>query len=252
MKFWIKPLAVTVITSAMVFGGATASIWGQQAAVAYADEAVSQQNTVNVVGTGKLTVKPDVAYISLGVETTAGTAAEAQSKNAAIIQKLNTLLKNTWKVEAKDLQTGQFYVQPNYVYNDKDGQKVNGYIARHTLQVTYRQLDKIGQLLDDASKAGANKIDNIRFTVEDEDQFQTEAINKAMANASMKASAIAKAANRQLGSVLNVTQGSGGVVAQYDQAYSVKSTAESASASTVVEPGTIELTTTLSVQYALK
>lgn len=73
-----------------------------------------------------------------------------------------------------------------------------------------------------------------------------------MANASMKAGAIAKAANRQLGSVLNVTQGSGGVVTQYDQAYSVKSTAESAGASTVVEPGTIELTTTLSVQYALK
>ncbi|MFD1910568.1 SIMPL domain-containing protein [Paenibacillus rhizoplanae] len=130
-----------------------------------------QKNIVNVVGKGELSIKPDIAYLSIGVSTTADTAQEAQKGTAAKITKLNALFKTTWGIADKDIQSTQFYVQPNYTYSEKDGQKVKGYNAQHTLQVSYRDLTKVGQLLDAASAAGANNIGNVRFAIEDPSAF---------------------------------------------------------------------------------
>lgn len=250
MKTWLKPFGAVLIAGTMLVGGTVLMGSSNLSNAVYADEV--QKNVINVVGSGEISVKPDIAYLSIGVQTEAATAKEAQSANAAKIAKLNTLLKDTWKINAKDIQTGQFYVQPNYTYTEKEGQKVKGYTAQHTLQVSYRDLDKIGQLLDAASTAGANVINNIQFATENPDQFEEQVIQKAMANANMKASAIAKAANRQVGIVLTVTQSSSGP-AVYNQNYVMKEMAmDTAGASTQIEAGEIKVNTTLSVTYEMK
>ncbi|MEK4508193.1 SIMPL domain-containing protein [Paenibacillus sp. FSL K6-2524] len=250
MKTWLKPVGAVLIAGTMLVGGTVLMGSSNLSNAVYADEV--QKNVINVVGSGEISVKPDIAYLSIGVQTEAATAKEAQSANAAKIAKLNTLLKDTWKINAKDIQTGQFYVQPNYTYTEKEGQKVKGYTAQHTLQVSYRDLDKIGQLLDAASTAGANVINNIQFATENPDQFEEQVIQKAMANANMKASAIAKAANRQVGIVLTVTQSSSGP-AVYNQNYVMKEMAmDTGGASTQIEAGEIKVNTTLSVTYEMK
>ncbi|MDQ0091117.1 uncharacterized protein YggE [Paenibacillus anaericanus] len=250
MKTWLKPVGAVLIAGTMLVGGTVLMGSSNLSNAVYADEV--QKNVINVVGSGEISVKPDIAYLSIGVQTEAATAKEAQSANAAKIAKLNTLLKDTWKINAKDIQTGQFYVQPNYTYTEKEGQKVKGYTAQHTLQVSYRDLDKIGQLLDAASTAGANVINNIQFATENPDQFEEQVIQKAMANANMKASAIAKAANRQVGIVLTVTQSSSGP-AVYNQNYVMKEMAmDTGGASTQIEAGEIKINTTLSVTYEMK
>ncbi|GGH35686.1 SIMPL domain-containing protein [Paenibacillus segetis] len=251
MKTWMKPVSAVLIAGTLLVGGTVMNGALGLSQPVYADSDV-QKNVVNVTGTGEISIKPDVAYLSIGVQTEATTAKEAQSANAAKVAKLNTLLKDTWKIDKKDIQTGQFYVQPNYTYSEKEGQKVKGYTAVHTLQVTYRDLDKVGQLLDGASGAGANVINNITFDTEKRDQFEEQVIQKAMANASMKASAIAKAANRQIGVVMSVTQSSNSV-GVYTQNYLMKEMATADSgASTQIEAGEIKVNTTVSVTYELK
>lgn len=250
MKTWLKPVGAVLIAGTMLVGGTVLMGSSNLSNAVYADEV--QKNVINVVGSGEISVKPDISYLSIGVQTEAATAKEAQSANAAKVAKLNTLLKDTWKINAKDIQTGQFYVQPNYTYTEKEGQKVKGYTAQHTLQVSYRELDKIGQLLDAASTAGANVINNVQFATENPDQFEEQVIQKAMANANMKASAIAKAANRQVGIVLTVTQSSSGP-AVYNQNYMMKEmAAPDAGASTQIEAGEIKVNTTVSVTYEMK
>lgn len=250
MKTWLKPVGAVLIAGTMLVGGTVLMGSSNLSNTVYADEV--QKNVINVVGSGEISVKPDIAYLSIGVQTEAATAKEAQSANAAKIAKLNTLLKDTWKINAKDIQTGQFYVQPNYTYSEKEGQKVKDYTAQHTLKVSYRDLDKIGQLLDAASTAGANVINNVQFATENPDQFEEQVIQKAMANANMKASAIAKAANRQVGIVLTVTQSSSGP-AVYNQNYMMKEMAmDAAGASTQIEAGEIKVNTTLNVTYEMK
>ncbi|RUT31927.1 DUF541 domain-containing protein [Paenibacillus zeisoli] len=252
MKIWVKSLGSVLIAGTLLAGGTAAGSLLSEAPHAYADETTAQRNVINVVGNGEVSIKPDIAYLTIGVESQAATAQAAQKATAAQIAKLTNLLKNTWKIDAADIQTASFYVQPNYTYNDKEGQKVKSYNASHALQIKYRQLDKVGQLLDDASKNGANRIDNVRFTVENPDQYQEQVINKALANAELKAGIIAKGVKRQLGIVLSVSQG--GVNAPvFEQNYVTMDKAEaSGSAGSSVEPGEIKVTTSLGVQYELK
>lgn len=238
-----------MIAGALVFGLTGVSSLGSKV---YADEV--QRNVINVVGKGEISITPDIAYLSIGVTSQAETAQAAQKANAAKMQKLNDLLKKTWKIADKDLKTTQFYVQPNYVYTEKEGQKVKGYNANHTIEVAYRDLTKIGQLLDAASTAGANSIDNVRFSVENSDQFETKVIEKAMANATVKANAIAKAANRTLGIVLVVNQGDANdsiVYGQREMLMNSKSSMDAAGP-TAVEAGEVKVSTQLSVQFELK
>ncbi|AZK45432.1 SIMPL domain-containing protein [Paenibacillus lentus] len=251
MKKWFKPVGAVLIAGVLISGGSFISGGLELPQPVYADNEV-QRNVINVTGSGEIQVKPDVAYISVGIETQADTAKEAQSQNAAKMAKVSTLLKDTWKLDAKDMKTGQFSVQPNYTYSEKEGQKVKGYTVYHTLSITYRDLDKVGQLLDELTKAGANRIDNIRFSTENPDQYQEQVIQKAMANADMKAAAIAKAAKRQVGLVLSVTQGSGNDYSPYmNMSFAVaeKTTMDRA---TSIEPGEITVKTTLSVMYEMK
>ncbi|MOA40556.1 oxidative stress defense protein [compost metagenome] len=92
----------------------------------------------------------------------------------------------------------------------------------------------------------------MRFSTENPDQYQEQVIQKAMANADLKASAIAKAAKRQVGVVLSVTQSSGDASVYMDN-YKMMATAVSeSSASTAIEPGEINVKTTLSVIYEMK
>ncbi|ANS76270.1 hypothetical protein AWM70_18160 [Paenibacillus yonginensis] len=252
MNIWAKRLGAMMLAGGLIAGGSAAVSLLQPGAEVYAADSETQ-NTITVTGSGEVSVKPDVAYLSLGVETSAATAKEAQAKNAASLQKLTSLLKDTWKISTANIQTSQFYVQPNYTYNDKEGQKVTGYTAYHTLRVKYQDLDKIGQLLDAASNAGANRIDNVTFTVDNPDQYQEQVITKAMADAGVKAGIIAKASGRGLGVVVNVVQNDGGYtpIVKQGEALIAHAAADSA-ASTSIETGELTVKTTLTVQYAMK
>ena len=248
---WIKPAAAAVIAVTLFIGGGGGAL--SFAEKAQAQEVAGVQNVVSVIGKGEISVKPDIAYLFIGINSEGKTAAEAQKSNATKMQSLTNLLKKTWKLESKDIQTNQFYVQPDYTYSDKDGRKLKGYTASHSLKISYRDLDKIGELLDSAVKVGVNQIDNIQFSIENRDTFETKVIEKAMANANLKAGAIAKVTGRSLGKVLSVSQGNvTEPVRYYEKMYDIStanSVAEKSSSS--VESGEIKLTTELTVHYQL-
>ncbi|WP_342563798.1 SIMPL domain-containing protein [Paenibacillus sp. FSL R7-0345] len=252
MKKLGKSIGTVLLAGSLIVGGMGLSSVFKGPEKAYAAEEITR-NIVSVTGKGELSIKPDIVYLSIGVNTTAGTAQEAQKDNGAKIAKITALLKTTWGISDKDIQSTQFSVQPNYAYTEKDGQQVKGYIAQHTLQVAYRDLTKVGALLDAASAAGANNIGSAQFAIEDPSAFEAQVIEKAMANADVKAAAIAKAAKRSLGQVVTVTQNDNGNNPVYymENAAMSKAAADTAGG-TSVEPGEVKVSTQLSVVYELK
>lgn len=253
MKTWLKPAVSLLVAGTLLAGGTALTGAPGFAGTAYADSGV-QTNIVTVQGKGEISVKPDVAYLSIGVVTKAKTAQEAQKANAEKAAKLSKLLKETWGINEKDIQTGQFYVSPDYTYNKESSEeKISGYTARHTLDVTYRDLDKVGQLLDAASAAGANQIGAIRFATEKPEQYEEEVIQKAMADAGRKAGILAKAAGRTLGKALSISLENASVP-NISLNYKVVAMSESAdnAAGSPIEAGEIEVRTTVSVVYELK
>jgi uncharacterized protein YggE len=215
----------------------------------------SLKQTITVTGDGEMKAAPDVAYLNLAVETRAATAKEAQAANAKQFEALKKVLFTTYKMDQKDVQTTGFYVQPQYRYNEKDGtNKITGYVATHSVQITTRDLANIGKLFDDLSAAGANRIDGVQFDTEKKEQYEAQALEKAVANAKVKAEALAKAAGRQLKGVISIAQN--GTNAQpliYDKMQVMNESAASADrAATSVQTGQITVSAGITVVFEMQ
>lgn len=212
-------------------------------------------NTVTVGANGSVMVEPDVAYLNLAVETRGAKATDAQKANADRFAAVEKALYETFGIDKKDVKTTGFRVQPEYNYTEKDGQVLKGYVAVHSIQVTYRKLPEIGKLLDALSAAGANRMDGVQFNTEKKEQYELEALKKAMANASAKANVLATSANRQLKGVVNIVQGSVAnnpifMSTKAESAMFANDMAERSSSS--VQSGQIEITTSVTVQYNMQ
>jgi len=245
-------MIAAMLAATPMYGPAVAdSIQGGTAMAAEAAGTV--QRTITVTGEGKVKIQPDVAYVNFGVFTRADTANEAQSLNAKAFAAIEKVLKEQYKVAAADIKTSGFYVNPEYSY-PADGQpKVTGYTANHDVVVAYRDLDALGGLLDAVSKAGANRVNGIQFGTEKTDEYELQAIEGAMADAKRKADTIAKASGRSVQGVLNVQLGwvnSGGPIV-YPYAAKMDAASEAAGVSTSVQPGELDITTTVTVTYEM-
>lgn len=211
----------------------------------------STKRTVSVTGEGKVTVEPDIAFIHLGVVTEGKTAEAAQSANADIFAKVREVLFEQFAMKEKDVQTISFRVRPNYVYKEGEDPEISSYTATQTIQISYRELSRIGEVLDAVAKAGVNRVDSVQFATEKAEQYQLEALQAAMKNARQKAEALAAAENETIKGVVSITQhGSGGSLYYNDYARaSFEASAVSDSAVSSVNPGEIVVNAQVGVVY---
>lgn len=163
---------------------------------------------VEVVGTGRAAAKPDLAEIQIGVLSEAPDAASALDRNNRAMRRLQKAIE-AHGVQARDVQTGQFSVNPNY-RSDKGGPaKLIGYRVSHQLDVTVRKLSDLGALLDAVVQAGANRINAIHFSAADSRALLDRARQRAMADARHRAQVYAAQAGLRLGRVLHIEEQGG-------------------------------------------
>ena len=205
--------------------------------------------TITVTGTGKVTLTPDIAYISIGVHTENASATEAVSGNSTQAQAVITAIKG-FGVADKDIQTTDFSINPQQ-QTDANG-KVTGilYVVDNTVYVTVRDLTKLGDLLDSTVNAGANNINSIQFDVADKTAALSQARLAAVADARKQADELTKAT----GVSLNVVQS----ISYYDTTapvtvqYARADVAGPVAASVPVQPGSMQIYTTVTIVYGLK
>ena len=132
----------------------------------------SQQSSgIWVNGEGSVTVVPDVAVLSLGVETQAATVAQAQAQAAEAMDVVMTELEN-WGINESDIKTQYYSIYPVKRYNN--GQEfLIGYRVTNTVTAKVRQVDDTGAIIDTVVRAGGDtiRINNIYFTVDDPSDF---------------------------------------------------------------------------------
>lgn len=143
---------------------------------------------LKVFGEGSVSVKPDIAQISIGVTTEDKQLETAQQENARITQQVIDVIKSMG-VTSKDIQTQVYDIQPQYDYIE--GRQVfRGYRVINILKVVVRDLEKVGVIIDAAVKAGANTVNNISFTVSDQRRYYEQALRLAIEDAQKKAFAV--------------------------------------------------------------
>jgi len=205
--------------------------------------------TITVTGTGKVTLTPDIAYISIGVHTENASATQAVSGNSTQAQAVITAIKG-FGVADKDIQTTDFSINPQQ-QTDANG-KVTGilYVVDNTVSVTVRDLTKLGDLLDSTVNAGANNINSIQFDVADKTAALSQARLAAVADARKQADELTKATGVALDVVQSISyyDTTAPVTVQYARA----DVAGPVAASVPVQAGSMQIYTTVTIVYGLK
>jgi uncharacterized protein YggE len=149
---------------------------------------------------------PDRARIDIGVVTEAATAEEAAAKNAgqsaAVIAKYKPLVG-----AAGTLETVNYTLEPNYVYQPNQPPKIRGYRASNTVEVTMDDVTKVGRVIDAAAEAGSNEIRSVRFELKDDSELRRKALALAAKRARANAEAIAAALGLRVTGVAEAESG---------------------------------------------
>lgn len=155
---------------------------------------------ITVQGQGEVTAKPDVAVITLAVQTEILPTAEAASQNlATTFAKVLSAVK-TAGVADKDVKTTNLSVNPVYDYTA--GKQVpRGYQASESITVSVRAIDTVSDVLGKATAQGVNQVGGISFTIDKPENLKITAQENAIADAKEKASKLAKSLGVSLGKV---------------------------------------------------
>ena len=190
--------------------------------------------------------KPEKRRLTVSA-TEAATAKAALTQNSAAMQKIVDALKASG-VDAKDIQTSSLRVEPRYT-RPKEGEspQIDGYRVTNQVQLVARNLDRIGDILDQLVSLGANETGGLSFEATKAETLRDDARKEAVANARRRAELYAKAAGVELGEVLSIDEGGGG-----DAPQPMMHMARAMKSSVPVERGTQTLSANVTITWALK
>lgn len=240
---------VVIAGTLLLIGALLLSACGAPAA----SQASTQQQpvrTITVVGQGKAGGTPTVAHINVGVETSGASAQEAMDANRA---KMSVLLEKikALGIAEKDIQTSNFSIyteqRPVSMVSGKEEYTVL-YRVSNQVNLTIRDIAKLGDILDQAVAAGANNVYGVYFSMEDTSDLEAQAREKAIADAKARAEALASLSGVSVGEVITISE----VIGTPGPVYYSIAKAEGLGAATPIQPGEYEITMSVQVTYAIR
>ncbi len=202
-------VALLVVSSAFMAG--SFSQFGRVNAESIAPTAMpaAPQNRVTVEGQATVMVQPDIAKIDLNVQTRDVDSKVAQAENKEIMNNVIAAL-NKAGVANKDITTSHYNIYHTYddypMPMDEKPVRKRSYQVTNGIVVKTTNIDDVGKLIDVATAAGANDIDGIRFESSKAELHYQEALQKAMANAKSKATAITATFGKTVDVPLSVSE----------------------------------------------
>ena len=176
------------------------------AAPAYAQTAQQEPSSIRVTGDATVTAKPDQAQIDVAVVTQADNSQRAVQDNADAASQVMSALKPRVGGQGK-LDTIGYSLQPQFRYPRGGGEpEIVGYTVTNTVRATVNDLSRIGGVIDAASKAGANRVQQVRFMLQRDDEPRAQALKEAATTARAKADTLASALGVRIVRVLSVVE----------------------------------------------
>lgn len=218
----------------------------------------AMERSVTVTGDGELKIKPDIAFLSLQVQSKGPDAKGAQEKNAREMARVEKILREDFKLEERDLQTTSFWVNPEYRYEQASGKQIfTGFTVTHGLRAKVRKLEKLGEMLDKLSGKGGPEanvsLQGVSFDTDKRKAYEVQALESAMNDAKERAEALAKFSGRKLKGVIRVSDSLLSAPPPLLRGRMMKGEAAmmAAEVGTSVQAGEIEIHSTVNVEYEL-
>lgn len=235
-------LALTLVLATLV-----------SAALATPSAAQDLMRTITVVGRGEISVEPDMATITIGVQSEADVAADAlDAASVATAAILATL--DVEGVLPEDIRSGAIRLNPRYSQSVlSSGTQIVGYQAVNSVVVQVNDLTRLGGLLAAVVGDGANRLDGVRFGLQDEGAARDEARRRAVVEGARLAALYAGAAGVSLGDLMMMNEGGSGGQPMMDMAPVVvmEMATSSPRYDVPIATGKIELNASISLVYAI-
>jgi uncharacterized protein YggE len=223
------------LLAALVFGGCSAL-------------GSAPERTLSVTGTGSVRQPPDLAIVTLAVQTQDTDVGEAVAENNRRMGRVMSALEELG-VSGGEIRTTFYNVsaQPKFDEFGNPTAEVASYLVDNTIEVRLRKLDQLGSLLQAALTRGANSVQGVSFTVEDPSESMQQARVEAMEDASRQAGLLAEKAGAELGRIRSINEGGPIVGPIFQPVYG-----KGGGGGVPVSPGTVEYQVQLSVVYELR
>ena len=225
---------------------------GQGIPALYSDvsEGTSENlKTISLTGSGSSSARADQATVNLGVQVISESASEAIGENAetmtAVIEAIKAL-----GVSEDDIVTTSYSVYPQYDWTE-EGRVFVGYSVTNLVQVTVKDLDIVGDVIDAAAVAGANQVNGISFELSDakREELKTNAYIAALTDAQDKADVIAETLGLTISGVQSVTEYSYTPVRSYEMYEEAVAMDGAKSISTPIVSGDLSVTVSVHIVF---
>ncbi len=228
---------------------------GTQLNIAHAQQVLSLKDSMPSIttnGVASAEVVPDIAIISLGVDTERPKAAAAARDNARAAQAIVGEIK-AQGIEAKDIKTLSVTLAPVYDEvtdaNGRTKRTLRGYIAHNSLSVRIRDIEKGGVLAGELLDKGANSFDGIAFDYSQKEEKYNALLGDAVRDALLKANSYANGLGLKLGRVLEIAAHEPGDY--YSGAVAGYAAKRVAAQAVPIEPGSVVVRTEVQVTWEL-
>ncbi len=212
--------------------------------------------TLTVTGEGQVSATPDMAVVRLGVYTQQPEAAAAQARVNEAMQKVIAAVKQA-EVPAERIQTSALSLHPVTTQRPprRDDEappepRVVGYRAQITITARLSDLKRVGPVIDAALGAGANTLQGISFTLEDDRAAKAAALKSAVESARSKADALAGALGVRIPHLIEVVEGGAHVIEPTYETYALEPM-RAAMPSTPVEAGQVQVSASVTLRYRM-
>ncbi|MEM6427704.1 MAG: SIMPL domain-containing protein [Deinococcota bacterium] len=178
---------------------------GSQVSYAQSDN-TSVDQIIRVSATGTAYGEPDIATVRLGVSLT-GDALDTVLSNANSTAEAVVNVLIAAGIAQSDIRTSAFNVFEEQTFNPMTGEaEAAGYRVTNVYAVTVRDVTALGSLLSEALAAGANRIQDVHYSVSEPSALARQAREQAVGAARAKAEHLAELAGVTLAEVVMIQE----------------------------------------------
>ncbi len=204
-----------------------------------------------IVTTGEATISrpPDVAYLTIAVETRASSPREAERLNAESMSAVQKQLTDAG-IGKEAIRTVGLWLDQEF--DTPNGRRVSrGFVARHLIEARLDAVSRAGEVADAVVKGGATSLNGIRFDLKDRAAAEREALRAAVVDARQRAEAAAAGAGRTVDRILKIEDTRNAPIVG-PRVMALRAEPGGGPATTPVEPGVVEIHAKATLTVSMK
>ncbi len=172
-------------------------------AALFSTPVAAEESGIRVTGTGEVIVVPDMARVSLEARREGTDAAALKSELDDVAARVLELT-DALEVARRDVTAAAVNIYPRYQIRD-DQQVPAGIIASRTIEVTVRDLTRIGELINGALERGVNGIGGVQLDASNRIELERKALDLAIDDAIREARQMAERFQVGLGTLISAS-----------------------------------------------